>query len=486
MREKNVKFIIDYLKSYYPMEFIFGLLGNISVETANTFDPKTVQKGKKDKNGKNYTNDTYMFAVLNGDTNFVLDGVGWGLNQTTSAGRKGRFVDFVGDMRKMGDFATQLEWIKHEITLTGFANVRMAIRDNWNIADCAEIICKEYERPASMQKDEETKKKAIQTRIDRALAIYEEFKNYYNDGKEEVNLVKSPLTNITMLSPNNSGLRKYKLTRFVPHCTAVSVTAKRIGEIFEKPSRNASCNYGIGNDCKIVCVVEEQNRSWCTSSAWCDNGAITVECSSSNVAPYKFDDGVFDKLVELGVDICRRHGINKVIWIPDKKTALAYECKEGEIILLVHRWFANKACPGQWMMDRMQTLCDRMNNALNDNTAPMDGTAKQDGTPSTIKYTVKMGDTLSKIASAYGVTVEQIMATPQIPPIKNKNMISVGQVINIPVNDVYHIVNKEDKLTSLSKIAKAYGITLAEIKKLNPQVKAPLYIIHVGDKIRVK
>ena len=479
MRENNIKFIIDYLKPYYPWEFIFGLLGNIKVETANTFDPKTVQKGKKDKMGKNYTNDTYMFAVLNGDTNFILDRVGWGLFQLTSTGRKGRFADFIGNMRNMGDFTTQLEWFRYEVTLNGFANVRMAIRDNWNLEDCARIICTEYERPGSMQKDEATKEKAIQNRIDCAKALWEEFKGYYyKDKVEEVNLSKSPLTNITMLSPNNSGLRKYTLQRLVPHCTAVSVSAKRIGEIFEKPSRNASCNYGIGNDLKIVCVVEEQNRSWCTSSAWCDNGAITVECSSSNVAPYEFDKGVFDRLIELFTDICKRHGKKRVIWIPDKKKALAYECKEDEVILLVHRWFASKSCPGQWCMDRMQTLCDRIN-------ANLGNEVQTEEPKNVIQYVVKKGDTLNKIAKAYGVTLDDILNVN--PSINNANRISVGQIINIPAQkEQYHTVNKADGLNSLSKIAKAYGLTLAEVKKLNPQVKAPLYIIRVGDMIRIK
>ena len=478
MRENNIKFIIDYLKGMYPWEFIFGLLGNIQVETANTFDPKTVQKGKKDANGKNYTNDTYMFAVLNGDTNFVLDGVGWGLFQHTSAGRKGLFVDFFKDMRKMADMVTQLEFFKYEITLTGYSHVRMAIRDEWNLEDCARIICTEYERPGSMQKDEATKEAAIQNRINCAKTLWEQYKDYYFNG-EVVNM-KSPLTDITMLSPNHSGKRKYNLERITPHCTAVSVTAKRIGEIFQPTSRNASCNYGIGKDGKIVCVVEEENRSWCSSSADNDNRAITMECSSSNVAPYQFDDGVFDKLVDLCVDICTRYNIKKLLWIPDKTTALNYKVKEGELLLTVHRWFAAKACPGDWMMERMQELADRVNNALNGIVPPSSGNV--------IVYTVKKGDNLTKIANAYGVTVDDILAIPQTPPITNPSLIQVGQKINIPTNTEvrYHKVNKADGLTSLSKIAKHYGITLKKIKELNPQVKAPLYIIHAGDDIRIK
>lgn len=48
----------------------------------------------------------------------------------------------------------------------------------------------------------------------------------------------------------------------------------------------------------------------------------------------------------------------------------------------------------------------------------------------TIKYTVKKGDTLSSIAKKYGVTVDTIVKTNHI---KNKNLIRVGSVFEIPV-----------------------------------------------------
>ncbi len=48
----------------------------------------------------------------------------------------------------------------------------------------------------------------------------------------------------------------------------------------------------------------------------------------------------------------------------------------------------------------------------------------------TIKYTVKKGDTLSSIAKKYGVTVDTIVKTNHI---KNKNLIRIGSVFEIPV-----------------------------------------------------
>ena len=51
-----------------------------------------------------------------------------------------------------------------------------------------------------------------------------------------------------------------------------------------------------------------------------------------------------------------------------------------------------------------------------------------------------------------------------------------------PSTEEYYIVVKGDNMT---KIAKAHGMTLAQLKKLNPQIENAS-LIHVGDKIRVK
>jgi hypothetical protein len=51
--------------------------------------------------------------------------------------------------------------------------------------------------------------------------------------------------------------------------------------------------------------------------------------------------------------------------------------------------------------------------------------------PTPIIYTIKKGETLSKIATAHGITIEQLMAAN--PEIKNPDRISEGQKITIPV-----------------------------------------------------
>ena len=465
--EENLIQIYNFMKVRYGRTFAIAVCSNIQTETANTFDPQTVQRGK------GYTNEEYIRKVYSGEIDFINDKIGFGLFQHTKDGRKSFYWNFFKEHGyRLGDLLGTLYMFEAEIKTTGYGNVRKAIKEGWSLEACTRIICEEYERPKSMQ-SEATKEPAIQNRINHAY----ELKKFF-DEKEGKEAMKSPLTGITMLSPNHSGKRKYALTRLTPHCTAVMVTAKRIGEIFQNPSRNASCNYGIGTDLKIVCCVEEENRSWCSSSPDNDNRAITFECASSNTAPYEFAPGVYDRLVELCIDICKRYGKDTLLWISDKKTALAYVPKDNELILTVHRWFANKACPGDWMMARMGELASRVTSALKPSTSKAEY----------IEYVVKKGDTLTKIAKAYNVTVNDIMAVN--PQIANPSKISVGQIIKIPIvgREIpkYHTVNKADGLNSLSKIAKRYGISLAQIKELNPQVKAPLYIIRNGDKIRIK
>lgn len=174
----------------------------------------------------------------------------------------------------------------------------------------------------------------------------------------------SPLVSYTKLSPNNSGKRTHCIDRITPHCVVGQASVESLGNIFEKPSRKASCNYGIGEDGRVGMYVEERNRSWCSSSNPNDQRAVTIECASDKTEPYAFKPVVYDKLVQLCADICKRNGKNKVVWIPDKDKALKYTPASNEMQFTVHRWFANKSCPGAWLMERMQDLTDKVNALL--------------------------------------------------------------------------------------------------------------------------
>lgn len=173
----------------------------------------------------------------------------------------------------------------------------------------------------------------------------------------------SSLVKYTSLSPNHSGQRTRSIDRITPHCVVGQLTAEGICACFPK-GREASCNYGIGKDGKIALCVEEKNRSWCSSSAENDQRAVTIECASDSTAPYAFNTAVYNALIELCVDICKRNGKNKLLWLGDKTKTLNYAPKSGETVLTVHRWFANKSCPGDWMYSRMGDLATTVTKRL--------------------------------------------------------------------------------------------------------------------------
>lgn len=159
----------------------------------------------------------------------------------------------------------------------------------------------------------------------------------------------SPLVSYTKISPNQSGQRKYPITRISIHCVVGQCSVETLGSIFAPTSREASSNYGIGYDGKVGMYVEEKDRSWCTSSSDNDNRAVTIEVASDTMHPYAVRDAAYQTLLNLVTDICERNGKKKVVWFGDKAKTLAYTPAADEMVLTVHRWFANKSCPGDYL-----------------------------------------------------------------------------------------------------------------------------------------
>lgn len=174
----------------------------------------------------------------------------------------------------------------------------------------------------------------------------------------------SPLVRCTKYSPNHSGPRGRAIDRITPHCVVGQLSAEDICGLFTSPSQQASCNYAIGTDGAIGLCVDEGNRSWCSSSSANDRRAVTIECASDKTDPYAMNEAVYNALVALCVDICQRNGKTRLLWLGDKDKTLAYQPKASEMVLTVHRWFANKSCPGPWLYDRLGALAEDVNDRL--------------------------------------------------------------------------------------------------------------------------
>ena len=171
----------------------------------------------------------------------------------------------------------------------------------------------------------------------------------------------SPLICYTALSPNHSGLRKHEIDTISIHCMAGNLSIEVCGKVFSPTSKQASSNYGIGSDGRIGMYVEEKNRSWCTSSASNDHRAITIEVANCTAGPdWKVTDAALNSLIELCVDICRRNKIKRLLWCGDKSLIGQVEKQN----LTVHRWFAAKACPGDYLYKKHGFICEEVNKRL--------------------------------------------------------------------------------------------------------------------------
>lgn len=101
-----------------------------------------------------------------------------------------------------------------------------------------------------------------------------------------------------------------------------------------------------------------------------------------------------------------------------------------------------------------------------------------------VTYTVRKGDTLSRIANRYGITVNEIV---ELNNIQNPNLIYVGQELKIPLNNsinqmqsVYYTVKRGDRLW---RIAKMYRTTVSNIARLNG-ISNP-NLIYAGQVLRI-
>lgn len=164
----------------------------------------------------------------------------------------------------------------------------------------------------------------------------------------------SSLVDFRDYSPNHSGTREHSITKIAIHHTAGVLTSAGIGRVFKSRNRQASCNYGVGSDGKIVLVVDECNRAWTTSSEWCDNRAVTIETSNSQYGGnWPVSDFVLNRLIDLVTDICRRNNI--------------YPCtytgwKDG--VLQKHEWYAQTTCPGPYLGSKFSYIANEVNKRL--------------------------------------------------------------------------------------------------------------------------
>ena len=177
--------------------------------------------------------------------------------------------------------------------------------------------------------------------------------------------MNSPLISFTEISPNRTSPRNHDIDTITIHCTAGHLNVRELGKFFADKARQASSNYGIDDEGRIALYVDEADRSWCSSSAANDNRAVTIEVSSDSSEPYAVTDAAYSSLIYLVADICKRNGIKKLRWFHDKNLVFKRD-DNSELLqnLTIHKWFANKACPGKYLEERMFDIAAKANALL--------------------------------------------------------------------------------------------------------------------------
>lgn len=334
-----------------------GLMGNIYAESG--LIPTNLQNAFEKKLG--YTDADYTSAVDNGSyDNFVRDSAGYGLCQWTYWSRKQALLEFCkSKMTSIGDLEMQLEFMYKELS-ENYSSVLSELRSATTVLQASNAVLLQYERPADQSASVQSRRASY------GQVYYNKFatQTTHQEGGSTMGYTNSSLVDCVVKSPNHSGQRTHAIDRITPHCVVGQLSAESIGGCFTSSSRQASCNYGIGKDGRVVLCVDEANRSWCSSSNANDQRAITIECASAMQEPYEMNNAVYEKLIKLCADICRRNGKNKVVWMGSKSASLSYEPKSNEMVLTAHRFFANKSCPGDWLYSRYGDLANRINALL--------------------------------------------------------------------------------------------------------------------------
>lgn len=152
----------------------------------------------------------------------------------------------------------------------------------------------------------------------------------------------------------HGGKRKKPIRVFVPHHNAGVTTGENLARYIKNTSRQLSATYIIGQNGEVFQGLDEGLEPYTTGNRQIDTEAITFEIANSTGAPqWKISDKAFDTLVNLTIDICKRHGIKELNFTGDKL---------GDIHL--HKWYQDTSCPGPYLEGKMPEYVRRVNEGL--------------------------------------------------------------------------------------------------------------------------
>ena len=340
-----------------------GLMGNLYAESA--LSPINLQNTFEKKLG--YTDAAYTAAVDSGAyDSFVRDSAGYGLAQWTYWSRKKNLLDYAKSRGKsIGDLEMQLDFLMKELS-GGYRAVLDVLRTATSVRTASDAVLLQFERPADQSA-------AVQ---ERRAGYGQKYYDKYAAGQQAekgsgktMGYTNSPLVSYTRISPNKTRNRTHKIDTITIHCIVGQWTAKQGCDYFAGASAKSSANYVVGKDGSIGLCGEEKDRSWCTSNAANDHRAVTIEVASDTSSPYAVTDKAYTALLNLVTDICKRNGKTKLLWTGNKTKTLACKPLQNEMVMTVHRWFANKSCPGDYLYSRHGEIAEEVTWRLNGRAA---------------------------------------------------------------------------------------------------------------------
>lgn len=216
---------------------------------------------------------------------------------------------------------------------------------------------------------------------------------------------ESSLVSYTNISGNRTAAPDKKVLYIIPHVYVGQITTKKGTDHFTTKC-NASCQYVIGTDGTVGLSVPELGwRAWTTggnktvknqygkfTGRDMDFVSVTIEMASDATAPYKINDKVRTTMVKLLADIAKRNNMGELKFKND--SSLVGNPSEQNILL--HRWFASKSCPGDYVVSILPEVVKEAN-IINGYVPAPEPTPVPKVVPVLAKYTLRQGNTGTQV-----------------------------------------------------------------------------------------
>ena len=290
---------------------------------------------------------------------------------------------------------------------------------------------------------------------------------------------ESSLVTYRNLTNNKTVVKDKKNNYIIPHVYVGQVSTKNGVDHFTT-NCEASCTYVIGTDGTIGQSVSEADRPWTTGGdkevqnsygLWVggtpsksqaqrgakgvDYEAITMEIACDPTAPYAINDKVYNSLVNLMADIAIRNNMGELKWKADKNLV----GNPAEQNVLVHRWFASKSCPGDYVYNRLGEICEKANQIIREKTGkPVYPSEQPVQEPTTYKDDKYVWDKLKEaIGNEFGVA--GLMGNLQAESgIRSNNLQNSFEKKLGMSDDVYTKAVDENIYTNFVKDSAGYGL----------------------------